>query len=126
LADLKLPTASAAAMVHRAYLNSHRDVAQKYVDSLMQATVRAQRDKAFTISVLKKYQKVDDERLLEATYDFYIGKQLITSLPYPATEQLAGAVDGLATTNPKASSLDLNSLIDTSFVKNAAGRGLDH
>jgi len=124
LADLKLSTASASVTVQRSWLSAHHDLAQKYVDSLMQATAKAKRDKAFTMDVLRKYQKQDDESLLNATYDLYVGK-LLSSLPYPATEQLTDAVNELATTNAKAPSLDLNRLIDTSFVKSAADRGLD-
>jgi len=112
-------------VVRRDYLNAHRDLAQRYVDSLVQAVVKAKQDKAFTLQVLRKYQKVDDERLLEGTYDFYFGKEYIAGQPYLTVDQLKADLDDVASTNPKAASLDLNSLVDASFVKNAIGRGLD-
>ena len=124
LAALKLPTANVTVVVQRTYLESHRDVAQRYVDSLVQGAARARKDGPFTVSVAKKYFKLDDDKALKDTYDFFIG-EIAPSLPYPRPEQFADAIEVLAQKNDKVRSLDLNTVLDATFVDSAAKRGLD-
>ena len=47
------------------------------------------------------------------------------SIPYTTPEQFKDTIDQLAKTNPGARSFDLSKFIDDSFLKSAAGRGLD-
>lgn len=70
MAEAKLPAAIGTIYVQRSYASSHKDIVQKYMDSLVQATARLKKDRAFTLNVYKKYV-LDDERALNAIYDFY-------------------------------------------------------
>ena len=56
-------------------------------------------------------------------YDYFIGK-VVPPLPYPKAEQFTDSVDILATQNPNVKSVDLNKMIDMSFVKSAEDRGV--
>jgi NitT/TauT family transport system substrate-binding protein len=124
LADLKLPSASTGVVVQGAWLTSHRAEAQKYMDSIISSIARLRKDKPFALDVLRKYLKLDDQRLLEATYDAYVGKSL-PSLPYPKPELFGDSIAQLSEKNPKAKTYDLNKLLDPSFVQSAADRGID-
>ncbi|MFI5267937.1 MAG: hypothetical protein ACHQ7M_11230, partial [Chloroflexota bacterium] len=102
----------------------NHDVMQKFIDSVMQAKVKEKADKAFTEDVFKKYLKITDPKALQLNYDYYVG-EVIPDQPYPAPEGFKDALAGLAAQNPKAAGFDINKVIDPSFVKSAADRGVD-
>ncbi|HEX6511381.1 MAG TPA: ABC transporter substrate-binding protein [Chloroflexota bacterium] len=124
LASQKVPAANSTLDVTRAYLDGHRDVVQRMVDSLVEANARARADKAGTVSVLKKYYKSDDSHAMEVAYDFWMN-EVIPPLPFPKTEQFKDSQDDLARDNPAVKTVDVAKLLDTSFVQSAANRGLD-
>jgi ABC-type nitrate/sulfonate/bicarbonate transport system substrate-binding protein len=110
--------------MQRSFVNANHDVVQRYVDSLVQASVALKKDKPGTIAILKKYFQSDDEHAMEVAYDFY-ANEVVQPLPYPKPDQLKDAIEVLGATNPKVREVDLNKLLDPSFVQNAADRGVD-
>lgn len=123
LADLQLPASLAAVTVQRSFLESNRSVVQSYVSSLVEAIARARRDKAFTVQVLERYFGSSDDQAMGSVYDYYVGK-IIPSLPFPRTEQLVDTQTMLATDNARVSGVNLASMMDASFVQNAADNGV--
>lgn len=123
LAALKLPAANTAVVVQRSYLQAHRDVVQRYVDGLVQAIARMEKDRPFTIQVYKKYFKSTDTAAMNATYDFFT-KEVTPAQPFPRPDQFTDAINALAPKNPKVKTIDVNKLLDPSFVQNAVDRGL--
>ena len=124
LASLKLPAANTVVVVQRSWLNGHRDAAQKYVDSIVEAIARMKKDRAFTISVLKKYFNSNDEKAMDVAYDFFTS-EVTPSQPYPRVEQWADTQRYLGQKNSKIGTVNINTMIDPSFVKSAVDRGLD-
>jgi ABC-type nitrate/sulfonate/bicarbonate transport system substrate-binding protein len=124
LAAEHVPSANTAVVMQRSFVNANHDVVQRYVDSLVQASVALKKDKPGTIAILKKYFQSDDEHAMEVAYDFY-ANEVVQPLPYPKPDQLKDAIEVLGATNPKVREVDLNKLLDPSFVQNAADRGVD-
>jgi NitT/TauT family transport system substrate-binding protein len=124
LAALDLPASNNGIVVQGSWLNSHKAETQKFVDSYIQAIALDKKDKTLAIDVMKKYLKLDDMELLEPTYDYWVGKTM-PSLPYAKPEQFTDSINVVAEKNPRAKSYDLNKLLDDTFVKSAADRGLD-
>jgi len=123
LASLKLPAAGQATIGEKGWVASHRDVAQRYVDSLIQALAKARQDKAFAIASMKKAMKTDDDAAMNLTYDYYL-QEVFPVVPDPKPELFADALDQLSKTNDKIKNFDLTKLIDPSFVNDARARGL--
>jgi NitT/TauT family transport system substrate-binding protein len=123
IAGLKLPAANTGVVVQRSWLNAHKDLAQAFVDSMVQAIAYANKNKDFSVGVLKKYLKIDDTPSMENTYSFYL-RDVMPAYPTPSVEQFKDVVDILAKGNDKVATLDLAKLIDASFVKSARDRGL--
>ncbi len=121
MAPLRLPTVTNGIVVQHSYLKAHKDVMQRYIDALVEGIARMKKDKAFSVSVFKKYLKLDDDDALSATYDFST-KELFPSLPMIKTGHLADAVSVLSQKNPRVKDLDLSKMIDNSLVKSAADR----
>jgi ABC-type nitrate/sulfonate/bicarbonate transport system substrate-binding protein len=123
LAALKLPAANTSVIAQRSWVNGHRDVVQRYVDGLVEATTYLRGDKPGTVAVLKKYYKSDDDSAMGATYDFHVG-EVLAALPLPKPEQFSDAIDQLSQSNPRVNDVDLGKLLDPTFVQDAADRGL--
>ena len=123
MADLNLPTAATTIIVTRSYLTANRPVVQRYVDSIVQAIAKARADKAGTVATLKKYLKNDDDKAMQAAYDWYVGT-VLKDPPTPTTAQLAGIQEVVSKFNEKVKTVDLAKLVDDSLVKSALDRGL--
>jgi len=123
LAAEKLPSANTAITVQRSWLNANRDVAQRYVDSIVEAIARSRSDKDLALKVLAKYLKNDDQRALQTTYDFFVG-QVTPTYPTTSTDQFADVIAQLSPQNDKIASFDLTKLLDPSFVQSAIDRHL--
>jgi NitT/TauT family transport system substrate-binding protein len=123
MADLNLPTTATALLVTRSYLNANKPVVQRYVDSIVQAIAKARADRPGTIAALKKYLKSEDDKGMQAAYDWYVGT-VLKDPPLPTVAQLAAIQEVVSKFNDKVKALDAAKLIDDSFVKSALDRGL--
>lgn len=124
MAALDLPANIVGIVANGAWLDSHRGEMQAYIDATVQAIAREKKDKSFAEGIIKKYLKIDDQRLLDASYDYTIAK-VIPAIPYATPEQFKDTVATVAKRDPRAQTYDLSKLIDSSFLKSAADRGLD-
>jgi NitT/TauT family transport system substrate-binding protein len=124
LAQQKLPAANTVIAVRSSWLSGHRDVAQHYVDSIVQAIAQAKKDKASTVVVMKKYFKSDDTEAMNIAYDFFMN-QVTPSLPYPMAGQFQDSQRYLGQQNQRVRDFSISKLIDDSFMKSSANRGLD-
>ncbi len=124
LANLGLPASTSNDVMLRSYVASHKEAVQAYVDSVVQGSAMARKDKAAAIKVMKKYFKSEDDNAMGVAYDYFEAK-VMPALPYPKAEQYTAAKDILAKNNEKLKSFDPAKMLDDSFVKSAADRGLD-
>jgi NitT/TauT family transport system substrate-binding protein len=120
----KIPTANSAVMSDATWLSSHKDVMQRYIDAIMEGTARTKKDKAYSVSVMKKYFKSNDDQAMGDTWDFFT-KDVEPSVPLTTAEQYTDTITELAKKNAKIKGFDVNKVIDNSFVKDAQSRGLD-
>jgi NitT/TauT family transport system substrate-binding protein len=123
MADLNLPTTATAIVVTRAFATANRAVVQRYVDSIVEAIAKARADRAGTIAALKKYLKSEDDKGMQAAYDWYVGT-VLKDPPTPTAAQLAGIQDVVSRFNEKVKTVDPAKIVDDSFVKSALDRGL--
>ncbi len=123
LTPMKLPSVNASLIVQTAYLRQHREVIQGFIDGIVEGIARLKKDKPYSVSVLKKYFKNDDYKVMSIVYDYYLPNT--PSLPYPNAELFSSAIDELAKENPKLKEVDLSKVVDRSLVQSAADRKLD-
>ncbi len=122
MASQKLPVVNNGITFKKTYIASNRDAVQRYVDSIVQAIAALTKDKAGGMEILKREMKVDDEKTLSRTYDYAVG--LFPDLPYAKADALADSVRVLGAKNDRIRAYDLSKMLDESFVKSAADRGL--
>lgn len=118
------PYPGAVTVVRRDYLKQHRDILQKYVDSMVQGIARFKSDRTYAIQVVKKYLDETDDELVGRTYD-YFAQSVTPSQPFPKPEQFSEVLAALVTRQEKARHIDVNAALDPSLVQSAVDRGLD-
>jgi NitT/TauT family transport system substrate-binding protein len=121
LAAQKVPAVENCTIVTKTYANDHKDVMQKYVDSLIQSIVAMKKDKAGTIPVMQKLLNVSDQDALSQTYDYYV-TQIFPVYPTVAEKEWLYSRDEFAKTNAAVKDLDVTKVFDNTFVKNAQDR----
>jgi NitT/TauT family transport system substrate-binding protein len=121
LAAQNVPAVENCTIVTKKYASEHKDVMQKYVDSLIQSIVAMKKDKAGTIPVMQKLLNVSDQDALSQTYDYYV-TQIFPVYPTVATKEWLYSRDELAKSNAAVKDLDVTKVIDNTFVKNAQDR----
>lgn len=123
-ATLGIGAAVTTIVARRAWLDAHRELAQQYVDSLVIATAREKSDHGFVAGLLRSSLNLQDQRAIDALIQTYVDAAQ-PALPFPRPEQYTDTVDQLAEQNPNIRSVDLNRLLDPSYIQRAADRGLD-
>ena len=108
-----------------AFLTSKKEAMQRFIDSIVEANAWMKKNKAQTVTIMKKYfNAAAGAKGYEEAVDFYAGEAL-AALPYPKPELFAAAQETLGATNAAVKSIDVKTMVDESFVKSAADRGLD-
>jgi NitT/TauT family transport system substrate-binding protein len=123
LAAQNVPAVENCTIVTKKYATEHKDVMQKYVDSLVQAIVAMKKDKPGTLTVMQKLLNVTDQDALSETYDYYV-TQIFPVYPAVTPDAWNYSRDELAKTNAAVKGLDVTKVIDNTFVKNAQDRKL--
>src|SRR5213594_1948026 len=121
LAAQKVPAVENCTIVTKKYASEHKDVMQKYVDSLVQAIVAMKKDKPGTLPVMQKLLNVTDQDALSETYDYYV-TQIFPIYPTVTLDAWNYSRDELAKTNAAVTGLDVTKVIDNSFVTNSQSR----
>lgn len=108
-----------AIITTRAYLRQHRPVALAFLKAYAEGLKRMAADKALGIRVLKKYMRVEEPELLDATYDYSMN--FIEKIPYPTKEGVAEILR--QSTHPRAKSTTPESFMDESLVRELDQKG---
>ncbi|HEY6258795.1 MAG TPA: ABC transporter substrate-binding protein [Xanthobacteraceae bacterium] len=124
MTTLGIPNAQGVIATNRSYAKSHPDVIQRFMDSLIESIARSKNDRAGSLPVLKAQLKLEDDAIVAATYDFFIGK-VVPNVPTPTAAQFADGISILSRQNDKVRGFDVAPFIDTSYLDGSLKRGLD-
>lgn len=116
IASLGVPYASTGITVRKSFMAQRRDVVTNFVKSILEATARIKRDKAFTIDMMMKYFRTKDREMMEETYDVSVTKYL-KRVPTPTAESFRTVVEELSMVNPKAKGQDPKRFYDDSILQ---------
>ncbi|MGZ8490391.1 MAG: hypothetical protein ACXWW4_17810, partial [Candidatus Binatia bacterium] len=87
----------------------------RFMRAMAEASKIMHTDKEFTYKVMEKYLRVDDRKLLEASYNVEI-KALEPRLAMKL-EGFQSALDEIAPTEPRAKSVKPQEMIDTRYLE---------
>src|SRR5207248_3299133 len=75
-----VPYVASAVTFPRQWVRQRTDVVDRYLQAWLEAIAVAKRDRAATLDVMRRYMKIDDEEILNQTYDLHI-QQLLPEVP---------------------------------------------
>jgi hypothetical protein len=80
------------------------------------------RDRPFTIAVMSKFLRTNDNEQLAEAYDIYANKYLL-KVPLPTVEAIRPVLEELELRNPKAKGQDPKRFFDDRFVRELQSSG---
>lgn len=116
IASLGVPYASTGITVRRSFMAQRRDAVTNYVKSIVEATARIKKDKAFTIDMMMKYFRTKDKEMMDETYEVSVIKYL-KRVPSPTPESFRTVIDELSQVNPKAKGQEPKRFYDDSILQ---------
>ena len=107
-----------------AYIDSHKDFVQSYVDAMIESTLLMRSNKDAAIQALSSIFQGNAADSYPSTYDYYSQSNVTVVPPLPRVEDFKNTVDILCKREADACNFDANKMIDASFVQSAITRGL--
>jgi NitT/TauT family transport system substrate-binding protein len=106
----------------RRLVATNRELALKVLRSYALAIRRIKTDKAFTLKVLAKYFRTNDQEVLDYTYN--AGLPLFQEIPYPTLQGIQAMLDFLGEKDPKAKQAKPSEFVDSSLLEEIEKKGL--
>lgn len=116
ISRLAVPYLGNTYAVTRATFKSQPGLVESFARAMMEGIHYVKTHKEETIKTFRKYLRVSDPKMLEATYEFI--KQFTVGIPIPRPEGLSVMLELLARETGKKTLLDPATFIDGSVVKN--------
>jgi NitT/TauT family transport system substrate-binding protein len=123
IAELRFPAAAAIIVAQRSWVSDHKEAFQAWNDSLVESLALAKAKPEVGLPVMKKYLQSDDDELMKETYDYWIN-EVVAQPPSLTPDHFKDTIRALAPNNPRVNDVDLNKLIDPSYIQNAVNKGL--
>jgi NitT/TauT family transport system substrate-binding protein len=99
----------------RKFARESKDIAQRFVRSMVKGAAFYAKNKKFSMEVIAKYTKSRDMEKIENGYDF--SAKVYLRKPYPAMGGVQLALEEIGEKNPAAKSARPEQFVDTSFVR---------
>ena len=122
LSQLGVPYTMHGFGVRKSFIRANRDVVVRFMKAYLEGIYVFKSNKELALNVLKKYTRLDDLSLVQASYD-EMSQRLIRRVPYPDREGIQTIIDQLAKTRPQMKSLNPSDFIDPSILKEIEDSG---
>jgi NitT/TauT family transport system substrate-binding protein len=120
-AGMGIPSQQNGITLSRKLLAAKRPAIMNVVKASIEGIHRWKTDPAFAKSVIAKYLKTEDQRVIDVGYEAYA--DVYPKVPYPSREGLAEIVKQVSIDNPKAQGLTYEQLTDITLVKELEDSG---
>ena len=114
--------ASVAIGCTRPYIKANEEIVRRVVRSYAEAVYRFKTSKEVGLKVLRKYTRVNDPEILDATYTEYL--DYIESVPYVSRKGIEIILGELAEKEPKARQARPEDFLDARFLDELEREGL--
>ena len=122
IAALNLPYASTGMTTRGEVIRKDPDLVRRYMMAQVEAIARMKRDRAFTVNVMSKFLRTNDQEQLAEAYDVYANKYLM-KVPLPTVEAIRAVLEELEPRSPKAKGQDPKRFFDDHFVRELQSSG---
>lgn len=116
LGTLQIPFQQSTVITTESYSRSNPEVVRAYVKSFVEAIHLGKTNKNLAKRVISKYTKVQEDEILEDTYQIFVVKYL-KQAPYPSEAAVQTVIDDIAEKDPKVKSANPKEFVDPRWVK---------
>jgi ABC-type nitrate/sulfonate/bicarbonate transport system substrate-binding protein len=116
LSQLNIPYEAASLISTRSLIRDNPEMVGKFAKGFVAAIHYAQAHREFTLKVLSKYMRISDQEVLNASYDYYVGR-IISRTPYVSEKGLQAVIDFIRQRNPQTPAAKAQDFMDNRFIK---------
>jgi len=121
LISLRIPFPQRGIYTTGKLIKEQPETVRHYVKAYMEAIHYFKTRKEETMRIMSKYSRVEDRQVLEHTQSWFA--QNMPDAPYPPLEGYQTVVQEMASSNPKAASVNLKDAVDGRFVRELEDSG---
>lgn len=122
LAHANVPYESASLITTRALIRENPDMVTRFTKGFVAAIHYSRTHRDFTLKVLNKYMRTDDQDVLNASYDYYVGR-VIPRVPLVSERGLQAVIDFIRQRNPQTPNVKAQEFMDNRFIKELEDSG---
>jgi NitT/TauT family transport system substrate-binding protein len=115
VANLGLEFPFVSLVAKKSYVRDHAEVVQRFVRAYAEGIALYKNNRELAMKVTQKYTGIKDPAILASTIDFYAPK--LARVPYPTIGGIRFVLEQIAVQNPKAKSVNPETFMDVTFVK---------
>jgi NitT/TauT family transport system substrate-binding protein len=116
LSQANVPYEAASLITTRTLIRENTEMVRKYVKGFVAGIHYAQTHRDATLKILSKYMRISDPEILNASYDYYVGR-VIPRTPYVSEKGLQAVIDFIRERNPQAANVKPQEFMDNQFIK---------
>jgi len=116
LSKMNIPYEAAALITTRTLIRENPGLVGRFAKGFVAGIHYSKTHREFTLKVLKKYMRTDDQDVLDASYDYYV-EGVIPKAPYVSEEGLQAVLDFIGRRNAQAKTAKVQEFMDNRFVK---------
>lgn len=116
LSQANIPYEAAGLITTRALMRDNSELVMKYVKSFVAGIHYAKTNREPTLKILAKYMRTDDRDVLNASYDYFVGR-IIPRVPYVSEKGMQAVIDFIRQRNPQTPNVKGSDFMDNRFIK---------
>ncbi|TMA67834.1 MAG: ABC transporter substrate-binding protein [Deltaproteobacteria bacterium] len=116
LSQANVPYEAASLITTRALIKENPDMVLRFTKGFVAAIQYAQTHREATLKILTKYMRTSDADILNASYDYYVGR-VIPRTPYVSEKGLQAVIDFIRQRNPQIVNVKAQDFMDNRFIK---------
>lgn len=116
LGQANIPYEAAGLITTRALMRDNSDLVLRYVKGFVAGIHYAKTNREPTLKILAKYMRTDDRDVLNASYDYFVGR-IIPRVPYVSEKGLQAVVDFIRQRNPQTPNVKATDFMDNRYIK---------
>jgi NitT/TauT family transport system substrate-binding protein len=116
LSQANVPYEAASLITTRTLVKENPDMVLRFTKGFVAAIQHAQTHREATLKILSKYMRTSDADILNASYDYYVGR-VIPRVPYVSEKGLQAVIDFIRQRNPQTPNVKAQDFMDNGFIK---------
>ena len=116
LSQANVPYEAASLITTRALIKENPDMVLRFTKGFVAAIQYAQPHREATLKILTKYMRTSDADILNASYDYYVGR-VIPRTPYVSEKGLQAVIDFIRQRNPQIVNVKAQDFMDHRFIR---------